>query len=236
MTFTGQRQALHFAKSRHLFSRFSEQIIHVVLDHLEGQDTWAKEAFQRHRVFAEGLHQAGKEIQPGDIVTTTDVDEIPRPDVLLALKTCSGYPSDMKLECQIAYYSFGLEGGSWTSAKVNVWSIGLDAHNIRTKETQFTIEQGCWHCSYCFPRITDVINKLETFSHVEYNQLPYKDPGHIVAKTRAGVDLFDRDITYTQALDIDAPAYVKTYPRFDYMLNRSGASAGYRDYFKFFSS
>lgn len=120
----------------------------------------------------------------------------------------------MTLECQIAYYSFALEGPAWTSAKVSAEDLGLDAHDIRAKEMEHKFEKGCWHCSYCFPRIADVINKLETFHKLNITScLPYKDPAHIVAKTRAGLDLFDRDVSHIQAVDIDAPSYVRAVPR-----------------------
>ena len=46
----------------------SEQIIHVVLDHLEGQDTWDKKPLQRHHGPG-GLQQGLETNKPGDIVT-----------------------------------------------------------------------------------------------------------------------------------------------------------------------
>lgn len=234
MTFTGQQQELHFAKTNHLLHKFADQIVHVSLHHLQGEDAWQKEAFHRRHVFTTGLHQTGKEIQPDDIVILSDLDEIPRPEVLLALKTCSGWPVNLTLECPLAYYSYGLEGPAWSNIKVSVWSDGMDAEDIRARTGDHKMTKGCWHCSYCFPHIADVINKIESFSHVEYNQLPYIDPAHIVANTRDGLDLFDRESDFAQVMTIDAPSYVWTKPELSYLLNRSSISAGYKDYHNYF--
>ena len=238
MTFTGQRKELYFRHTAHLLQKFSEQIIHIVLHKLDGHHTWEKETFHRRQVFAVGLHQIGKEVQPGDIVILSDLDEIPKPQVLMALKACSGYPSSMALECPGVYYSFGLlvEGSSWVRAKVSVWKEDLDADATRIRREEHIISTGCWHCSYCFPRTADFIHKIESFSHVEYDRLPFKDPTHIVVNTRDGLDMFDRDIVLTQATEVDAPSYVKVTPEFSYMLNRSGTSAGYKDYLSYFTT
>ena len=230
MTFTGRLQELHFAKTKHLLQQFSDQVIHVVLHDLQGQTAWDKEHFSRRQIFAEGLHHIGKEVQPGDIVILSDLDEIPKPDVLRALKQCSGFPSVMALECPVAYYSFDLVGADWSMAKVSVWSDGLDAQDIRMRDDVLKIAKGCWHCSSCFARISDVINKIASFSHVELNRIPYTDPAHIVAVTRNGLDLFDRELNYVRAVEVDAPHFVRSTPEFSYMLNRSSVSAGYKDY------
>lgn len=236
MTFTGRQQELHFAQTKHLLQQFSEQIIHVVLHHLEGHSTWEREAYHRRQLFAVGLHQPGKEVQPEDIVISSDLDEIPRPKVLMALKACTGYPRGMALVCPIAYYSFGMEGASWTKAKVSVWTEGLDAEGVRMRAEDHSIAKGCWHCSYCFPRIADVIRKIESFSHAEYDRMTFKNPAHIVEVTKGGLDIFDRELLSTEATECDAPDYVRTTPGLNYMLDRSGVAAGYKDYQDYFAS
>lgn len=87
-TFTGQPKELIYAKNNRRFKKFHDKIIHVVVDDMprQAETTFVREAHQRSAI-GRGLVEAG----PDDLVLVSDVDEIPKPELLQdALKTASG--------------------------------------------------------------------------------------------------------------------------------------------------
>jgi hypothetical protein len=52
---------------------------------------------------------------------------------------------------------------------------------------------GAVHCSYCFPRLSDIIRKLQTSGHTEYGHGKYVDPDFIVARVLCGQSLFQQE-------------------------------------------
>ena len=78
-TFTGKPKPLYFAESRDRFAPFLDRIIHVVVDDMpSGKNPWRAEAHQRNAI-GRGLVDAA----PNDLVLVSDVDEIPKPQVLV---------------------------------------------------------------------------------------------------------------------------------------------------------
>lgn len=72
-TFTGRPKPLYYAENRERFSRFHEQIIHVIVDDSPKSDNpWTIEHFQRNCI-ARGLTQC----RPDDWIMVSDADEIP---------------------------------------------------------------------------------------------------------------------------------------------------------------
>jgi beta-1,4-mannosyl-glycoprotein beta-1,4-N-acetylglucosaminyltransferase len=71
------------------------------------------------------------------------------------------------------------------------------------------IKNGGWHFSYV-ARIPQIIQKLESFAHQEFNKPEYKDPEVIQAKIRAGMDLFGGQSRFlVQPVDASRfPAYL----------------------------
>lgn len=73
-TFRGKPKALFFAENRHLFEKFADKIIHVVVDEkFDRDDPWRRERFQRQQVMR-GL----KQCRDSDIILLSDLDEIVR--------------------------------------------------------------------------------------------------------------------------------------------------------------
>lgn len=84
LTFTGQEKPLFFHANRDRFARFAHKIEHLVIEDMpvgEGKTAWDREWHQR-RALARGYRDAA----PDDLVVISDLDEIPRPEVLARLK------------------------------------------------------------------------------------------------------------------------------------------------------
>lgn len=84
-THTGKPKPLYFAESRERFAAFADRIIHVVVDdfpeppaeYSERDASWMRENFQRNAI-VRGL----KDAKPDDLIVISDLDEIPRPEVI----------------------------------------------------------------------------------------------------------------------------------------------------------
>lgn len=81
-TFQGDSKPLYFSENKRRYAKFSDKIIHVVIDFPDDIEkvtpyrhtasiTWAREFYQRDQI-SQGLVAA----QPGDLIIISDVDEI----------------------------------------------------------------------------------------------------------------------------------------------------------------
>src|ERR1700722_9865012 len=80
-THTNKPKPLYYQENRARFSAFHDKIIHVThAKMLKSSDTWIPETFQRNCI-GRGL----KDCRPDDFVLVSDLDEIPRADVVKRL-------------------------------------------------------------------------------------------------------------------------------------------------------
>jgi beta-1,4-mannosyl-glycoprotein beta-1,4-N-acetylglucosaminyltransferase len=80
-TFTDKPKPLHYHENRPRFAAWADKIVHVVVDDLPATPAtaWDREHFQRRAIRC-GFDLAGA--TPDDFVMISDVDEIPKPDLL----------------------------------------------------------------------------------------------------------------------------------------------------------
>lgn len=77
----GDSKPLYFNENRHLFEKYLSKIIHVVVDERHPEmELWARENFQRNCI-VRGLQNC----QPADIIIISDLDEIPRFELIQSL-------------------------------------------------------------------------------------------------------------------------------------------------------
>ena len=104
-THTGHPKPLFYQENKDRFSAFGNKIIHVVVDdfpmppehYTEQQSSWMRENFQRNAIMR-GLVDAKED----DLIVISDLDEIPRPEVLTRVSGFDGVTA-LSLE-QFAYY------------------------------------------------------------------------------------------------------------------------------------
>ncbi|KAF9945768.1 hypothetical protein BGZ72_000991 [Mortierella alpina] len=106
---------------------------------------------------------------------------------------------------------------------------------IRGQDVRYTpyFDDQCFHCSWCFSNITQVIRKMKSYSHTEHNQVWYTNRKWILDRFSQGIDLFDRDDELYDYIEDnqDLPQYIRDKStRFSYMLRRKGLpNAGFID-------
>ncbi len=143
------------------------------------------------------------------------------------------------LTCDLYYYSYEFRSvtqPNWPGSSVFRFNFNETIPvNLREMRHDFrSIAGACFHCSYCFDRVSSVREKLSSFSHTEYDIEKYHNQQHIIDRFQSGTDLFDRsELPLRRAMprEVELPNLLKKQPqRFMYMLNRSSsANAAFRD-------
>jgi beta-1,4-mannosyl-glycoprotein beta-1,4-N-acetylglucosaminyltransferase len=245
-THSGKSKRLYYLD--HVQDRLEKQglittnkIIHVVIDSMNNStEPWEIETYQRNTGLKMGLDKInflGRKVGPGDALVICDLDEQPRPQVLEGLKMCEAYPQKMRVGLALFYYSFEymLLKSIWTRAFIRVISPGEDAleisaSNERRDNVGIVIPNAGWHCSYCFPNLTDILNKLASTPHQEYNRPPFTNRDRILFRVRYGVSLFDLSGFINLGRHTDIPTHLlANLERFSFMVDRRNAYSGFLD-------
>ena len=68
----------------------------------------------------------------------------------------------------------------------------LSFSNVRLRRTEKTYNNSGWHVTYCF-KIDDIIRKLESFAHTEYNLDKYKNKEYLLKCIKDGKNILNED-------------------------------------------
>lgn len=237
-TKTHQKQIkpLHYLENKNRFIKFSDKIIHIIVDNyptfftnFRFPTTWDYEMNQRN-----GISKGLKNCKPDDVIIISDIDEIPRPEKILQYKDIPG----IKVFKQNMYYYFCnciniSEDDYWYGSVMthfNNFATPQDYRQVaimknrrdikkRLKLKQeitqklgnqeiVVVENGGWHFSYS-GGVEKIIEKLESFAHSEYNKNKYKNREKILRAINTGADIFGRNFCYNYVkLDETFPKYL----------------------------
>ncbi|GJJ76016.1 beta-1,4-mannosyl-glycoprotein beta-1,4-N-acetylglucosaminyltransferase [Entomortierella parvispora] len=104
---------------------------------------------------------------------------------------------------------------------------------LRISENATYVDDSCLHCTWCFSNITQIISKVEAYSHQEHNNEKYKTRQWILDAIKEGRDLFERPVDQFVYVpdNNDIPVYVsENREKYSYMLSRHNKSnAGFLD-------
>ena len=85
-THTGKKKPYHFKENKGRFAEFLDRIIYVGIESFpKGHDAWWNENYQRNEIMR-GLEG----VRDDDVILISDLDEIPRPEVIEALSKKGG--------------------------------------------------------------------------------------------------------------------------------------------------
>lgn len=177
-TFTNVPKPLYFQEARNDFVSFLDKIIHVaVRDMPGGGDPWVRERFQRDAII-----RGVPALDPLDILMISDLDEIPRPEAIAAMRMTKYkvYGLHMPL------FNFKLNFLNLTCHEI--YTIGFrppitqSPHQLRMlrfplNNPEFLAHNAnmaavLYHAGWQFSFLGDdefVKNKIRSFSHQEHN-------------------------------------------------------------------
>jgi len=224
-TFAGKEKTLYFQENLDLFSAFKDKIIHIIVDNIpykfpninyDNNEQWINETFQRNLIH-DGIKQIN--LNDEDIIIIADVDEIPNPLTLQKIKTGEIFVDVNVLESDFYYYNLNSRiSGKWYHMKVvnfkKYMEMALTCNMIRENHHYPRISEGGWHLSY-FGDSQFIKNKLENFSHQEYNNETYTNCEKIENHIKNCDDLFDRPHNVIEKISIkdnhNLPPNYETY-------------------------
>ena len=209
-TFSGHVKPLYYLENKSLFEKFNQKIIHIVIElpykvpsiNYKLNEQWSNEHYQRNSI-KHGVDMIIKNLEDTDIILTSDVDEIPNPQILINAKNNSLVynPNTLnRLALDMYYYNLHYrigDGSNWHGIKL--MTFYADKQNKLTfqqmrlfEHSTFVpiIENGGWHLSY-FGDVKFITNKIGSFSHQEYNNRQYIDEKMLIEKIRNGVNLLN---------------------------------------------
>ncbi|KAL7793677.1 glycosyltransferase family 17 protein [Trichoderma ceciliae] len=249
-TFQGTDKPLAVFDNWHRLQRFHDKIIYHQLAFPAGfspKRTWDYEDLQRDAMYDQvfpGLTGRSAPVY-GDVLLVADVDEIPRPESLLLLRTCD-FPARLTLASRFYYYSFQFlhSGPEWPHPQATFyrgWRT-VRPSNLRNGDggifpfrdlDKSRLANAAWHCSNCFGTMEQFLNKMASFSHAWMNHEYFRDRDYIADAIREGRDVWGRETDTFDRIDgnQDVPSVLRRErDKYKYMLDRSGKSAGFTDY------
>ena len=202
-TFIGKEKPLIFNENKHLFEKFNDKIIHIIVEdfpykypniNISKSEQWVNEHFQRDQI-KRGLETI--KLNDSDIIIITDVDEIPDPNTLLRIKNNEIKIDIAVLKMDFYYYNFNTKMFKiWYFARILSFKkyneLSLSCNSIRFYNNCNVVNNGGWHLSY-FGDSKFIKNKIEQFSHQEYNNDNYTSIEKIEERVNNFSDLYDRN-------------------------------------------
>jgi len=202
-TFVGKGKPLFFDENKHLFEIFNSKIIHIIVDdfpykysniNINKDDVWKNEYFQRNAI-SRGINSI-KDLSQNDVIIISDSDEIPDPRTLYKIKRGNIVVSNNTLEMDFYYYNLNTRFEmKWPLCKIisykNYNELNISCNDIRNGQNVSKILNGGWHLSFFGDKFF-IQNKIQNFSHQEFNNSNYTDLKKIENRVNSSNDVFDR--------------------------------------------
>lgn len=199
-TYMGKDKDLFFEKNKGNYADFKDKIIHMVVDlpiksselNKERSEQWINEKYQRNCI-RYGIEYL--KLNKEDLILICDIDEIPDPLTLRKIMVCDLEFNIYSLEMMFYYYNLNtLSNSKWTSPKIlsygALYYSPSTLDDIRRMECPI-IKHGGWHLSY-FGDTNFIKNKIENFSHQEFNNENNTELDKITQRISMGQDIFGR--------------------------------------------
>ncbi|WP_413581353.1 N-acetylglucosaminyltransferase [Bdellovibrio sp. HCB288] len=225
-TFQKKEKPLYFEQNKERFKPFLHKIEHVVVDKYPNffskwrvPKTWDYDDHQK-----EGILYGLKDCKPNDVIIVSDVDEIPRPELV---KEYASKPGVKVFQQKLYYYYLNCFIKTYPEPIPLVdgympWygTVMLNYADIKTiKKTRLyrenrvstdkitVVPNGGWHFSY-LGGAKKVIEKIEAYAHKEHNKDEFKDPKKVEEIIRNGGSLYG-DKLDSKFVNID-----ESFPKF----------------------
>ncbi len=191
-TFAGKNKPLYFKENEELFKKYINKIIRIVINlpylvpniNYEKKEQWKNESQQRNAI---NLGIKNINLQPNDLIIISDLDEIPDPNTLIKLKhSVNNIQNGYSLIQDLYYYNLNTKCNiKWDKIKIVTYEYykTRSPQMIRNTGTHILpiLKYGGWHLSY-FGDKKFIKNKLENFSHQEFNNNNYANLDYIENK------------------------------------------------------
>jgi len=241
-TFSAKSKPLTIKDNWKRFAPYHDKMIRHTLNDSElspSSTTWERETFSRNAMFKQVIPFLTGEAKAsiGDVILVSDVDEIPRPDALQTLRNCE-FPPNLTLMSRMYYYSYqwlSRDSSDWPHPQATYYQGAetIEPQDLRMGDHPNKLYNAAWHCSYCFSRLDEIVQKIASFSHSELNRPEFKDRSVILQRVRYGLDLYNRSDSIYDLVDnnLDIPEVLKrNREKWGFVLDRSNIDANFKDW------
>lgn len=167
-SYVGTDKPLYFNDNKEKFAKYADKIIHVIVEDSPAYDTKGSWKIENHlrNAIVRGL----KEARPEDIILISDVDEIPRKELLFFLKSplYNGRPISFCQQHHVYYFNVMARSNHWIGT-VAIKKLELDEQSPQwcrnIKDNIPFLASGGWHLSY-FGGMDKVYQKFSTSNEV----------------------------------------------------------------------
>lgn len=222
-TYAGISKDSYYLKNIERYAWASSKIIHVIARlEAEPETRWENEQRQRNAIM-EGLDFA----KPDDVIAISCVDEIYNDKLLNSMRSNS---IELPVHVELDLYYYYINGRCTGSASIfpcpvvtKRSKLGESVHTYwENRYTYPFYTNGGWHFSF-LGGSNDICEKLEAYSHQEYDSDYYKNKQRIEYLIENGKDIFDRkgvtDIEYV-LVDSSFPDFIrKNVDRYNHLIN-----------------
>lgn len=230
VTFSGIAKPLYYQDNKDRFKKFNDKIIHVVIEDTPNCNPFERDVFQKNAIIR-GLRNCSDE----DIIVTSDLDEIPDPEILEQLVNVCEDDKVYHFAQELFYYYLNLKEVSgnlnsytgefngitdkkWLGSKVSKYGF-LKRHSVNglrcpeMKECGYRVYPGGWHFTYVgsdgsMTTEQKIAHKIECAAHQEFNNDEIKS--RILENIGSNKDIFYRPSKF-KIVDIDEsfPQYIR---------------------------
>lgn len=206
-TFSGSDKPLYFNRIKDKYKeKFGDTIIHYIVDEFPPSTTaWDREFHQRNCI-----HQAllkVPKIRNDDWVHIADVDEISNRNkletVLIDKRYSNLHTTGYTLQFDNYYYNLTSKlDRHWYHTKLIRYDElkNKTINDARHSGSYPILQEFGWHFSYFFSP-EKIKNKINSFSHQEYNKEEFTNKDHIEDCIKNGKSLFHLDPTRTEKIN-----------------------------------
>src|ERR1700722_14620638 len=161
-TFQGDPKPLYYTENKERFAKWEDRIIHITLtDKLDDDNGWMREIRQRE-IIDIGLRS--NDVQPEDIILLSDVDEIPRPEIINE-RMYNGVTYTMR---QHMFSANWLHPETWQGTVVQRYGLIESMQGLRNMRNSPwpRVPDAGWHLTYLGGDEV-VKDKVAAYSHAE---------------------------------------------------------------------
>jgi len=206
-TFSGKPKPFVFEAHRDCFQQYN--IAHIKIDRFPSTLTtpWQREEYTRNAL-RQGLEAL--KLAPSDLVILSDVDEIPRADVVAS---CAQVMATQNVACLVfhqtlSYYYVNCQTDqTWLGTRMIRHQDLTSMQALRSQDGAHILEGG-WHFSY-LGGAERIQEKIGATSHTELDRPEFRELAHVEQCMAQGSDLFGREIRFQLVpMDHGFPSYL----------------------------
>ena len=176
MSHSGKPKEYTLLENMSRFEQWSDKIRRIAVDDMPVTDnSWVREKFQR-----DALSRGLTDVENDDLIIISDLDEIPRADIIEMIKEDENQYERYILQVPLFRYKFNFL--KWYQPVINNQMIVTRAHVFTNpeRERDYThawlppapdvvyLEHAGWHFSYLGDD-KNAVHKLQNFAHTEQN-------------------------------------------------------------------